>query len=81
LHATSRAADAVREGEPEVPEAFRVRALATGAVTGVVGLAGIGILNADAPLLFAGLTGRALPLVVFSVMAGIAVLIMLAVAR
>jgi cytochrome d ubiquinol oxidase subunit II len=75
LHATSRAADAVREGEPEVPEAFRVRALATGAVTGV------GILNADAPLLFAGLTGRALPLVVFSVMAGIAVLIMLAVAR
>jgi cytochrome d ubiquinol oxidase subunit II len=72
LAAVYLCADAVREGEPEVAEAFRARALGTGVVTGGVALAGIWILSADAPLLFAGLTGRALPLVVFSAVAGIA---------
>jgi cytochrome d ubiquinol oxidase subunit II len=64
--------DATRSGEPELAEAFRLRALATGAVTGVVALAGIAILASDAPQLFAGLTGRALPLVIFSAVAGAA---------
>jgi cytochrome d ubiquinol oxidase subunit II len=72
LAAVYLCADAVRAGEPEVAAAFRARALATGVATGVVALAGIWILRADAPLLFAGLTGRALPLVVFSAVAGIA---------
>jgi cytochrome d ubiquinol oxidase subunit II len=35
-------------------------------------LAGIWVLRADAPKLFGGLTGRALPLVVFSAVAGMA---------
>lgn len=66
LAATYLAADAHRRGEPTLAEGFRNRALATGAVTGVVALAGIAILQADAPRLFSGLTGRAAPLMVLS---------------
>ncbi|HVV22200.1 MAG TPA: cytochrome d ubiquinol oxidase subunit II, partial [Pseudonocardiaceae bacterium] len=72
LAAVYLCADAVRTGHGDLADAFRLRALVTGAVTGVIALAGIAILAADAPRLFTGLTGRALPLVVFSGVAGIA---------
>jgi cytochrome d ubiquinol oxidase subunit II len=72
LAAVYLCADAVRAGEPEIADAFRLRALLTGVITGVVALVGIWVLRSDAPLLFAGLTGRALPLVIFSAVAGIA---------
>ena len=55
--------DARREGEEDVAGQFRTRALGTAAVTGVVGLAGLFVLRSDAPLLFDGLTGRAVPVV------------------
>jgi cytochrome d ubiquinol oxidase subunit II len=71
LAAVYLCADAVRAGRPELASAFRLRGLITGGLTGVVALAGIGVLANDAPKLFAGLTGRALPLVVFSAVAGI----------
>lgn len=66
--------DARRDGEHDLAEAFRRRALVTAAVTGAVGLAGIAVLRADAPLLFAGLTGRGLPVVLLSVAAGLVAL-------
>ena len=66
--------DARRDGEHDLAEGFRRRALASGLVTGAVGLAGIAVLRADAPLLFDGLTGRGLPVVVLSVVAGLAAL-------
>lgn len=66
--------DARRDGEHELAEAFRRRALATAVVTGVVGLAGIAVLRADAPVLFDGLTGRGLPAVLLSVVAGLTAL-------
>ena len=65
--------DAHRSGEDELVEAFRRRALASGAVAGAMVLGGIGILHADAPELFDGLTtGRGRPLVAVSVLAGLA---------
>jgi cytochrome d ubiquinol oxidase subunit II len=71
LAAVYLTADARRAGEAELVEAFRRRALVSGAATGVVVLGGIGVLHADAPALFDGLTGRGLPLVVLSAITGV----------
>jgi cytochrome d ubiquinol oxidase subunit II len=71
LAAVYLCADATRAGRVDLAESFRLRTLVTGASTGVVALAGIGVLATDAPALFTGLTGRALPLVVCSAVAGI----------
>jgi cytochrome bd ubiquinol oxidase subunit II len=70
--------DARRTGDHDLTEWFRVRALAAGLVVGLIALGGIGILRADAPRLFDGLTGRALPLVVASALFGAASLFLLA---
>jgi cytochrome d ubiquinol oxidase subunit II len=72
LAATYLTQDAARSDEPDLVEQFRRRALITGVVVGVVALVGIAVLRADAPLLFEGLTGRALPLIVVSAAAGVA---------
>jgi cytochrome d ubiquinol oxidase subunit II len=69
--------DARRDGEHDLADAFRRRALVTAAVTGAVGLAGIAVLHADAPELFDGLVGRGLPVVVSSVVAGLGALALL----
>ena len=47
-------------------------------MTGVVGLAGLFVLRSDAPLLWDGLTGRAVPVVALSVVAGVAAVVFLA---
>ncbi|MGW5049895.1 cytochrome d ubiquinol oxidase subunit II [Actinokineospora sp. NPDC004072] len=69
--------DAARDGQADLAESFRLRALLSAVVTGAVGLAGIAILRHDAPLLFEGLTGRALPAVLLSVAAGLTALVLL----
>jgi cytochrome d ubiquinol oxidase subunit II len=69
--------DARRTGDPRLVEQFRVRALASGVVVGLVALGGIAVLQADAPRLFDGLTGRALPLVVASAGFGAASMVLL----
>jgi cytochrome d ubiquinol oxidase subunit II len=66
--------DAVREGDYYLAEQFRLRGLAAGAIAGVVALAGIVVLKADAPELFRGLTHRGLPLIVLSAVGGAATL-------
>lgn len=50
------ARDAVRAGDEGMAEYFRIRALGTGAATGLVAFSGIAVLRADAPSLYAGLT-------------------------
>jgi len=62
--------DARRDGEPELAEAFRRRALVMGTLTGVTALAGIAVLHTDAPRLFAGLTGHGLALIVATALFG-----------
>lgn len=76
LAAVYLCADARRE-QPELAATFRRKALGAAAVTGVVALGGIGVLHADAPVLFAGLLGRGLPLILLSVAAGLMALVLL----
>ena len=56
---------------------FRIRAVAAGVVAGVVALVGLFVVRSDAKYVFDGLTSRALPLVVVSVVAGLGGLVLL----
>jgi cytochrome d ubiquinol oxidase subunit II len=58
-------------GDPDLFRYFRSRALAAGAVTGAVSIAGIFVLRADAPRLFHQLSHRSLPLVVLAALCGL----------
>ena len=64
-------ADARRVGHDELVDSLRLRTLGVAVVTGLVVLAGLVPLSRDAPTLWAGLSGRALPLVALSAVAGI----------
>lgn len=81
LAAVFLCADARRANQDDLAEAFRTRALATAVATGAVGLGGIAVLRSDAPQLFDGLTGRGLPAVILSVLAGLAAVVLLALRR
>jgi cytochrome d ubiquinol oxidase subunit II len=75
LAAVYLAADAVRHGDSELAEAFRVRALGAGVVAGAVGIAGLVVLHADAHSLYSGLLhGAALAALIVSLLAGTAAL-------
>ena len=65
------------DAPPELVPYFRQRAWITAWVTGLLSIAGIFVLRADARRLFDGLLGRALPIVILSVLAGLAALILL----
>jgi cytochrome d ubiquinol oxidase subunit II len=71
LAAVYLTADARRAGDDDLVEAFRRRALGAGIVAGGLVLGGIGVLHADAPDLFSGLTGRGRPLVALAAVAGL----------
>jgi cytochrome d ubiquinol oxidase subunit II len=70
------AADAKRTGRPrELQDALRVRALAMGAVAGLVAVAGLIVVHADSHFLYTRLLeGRALAAVIVSALAGVATL-------
>ena len=78
LAAVYLTADARRNGEREVAESFRARGLILGVVTGATALAGIAVLRSDAHALFAGLTGRGLPLILATAAFGLVSLVLLA---
>ena len=71
LAAVFLTADSRRSGEHDLAGKFRARALVMGVVTGVTALAGIAVLHGDAPSLFAGLTGRGLPLIFATALFGV----------
>ena len=71
-------ADAARTGSANLAAQLRIRTLLVGMATGAVVLAGLIPLSSDAPTLWAGLTGRALPLVALSAGAGLLTLALLA---
>jgi cytochrome bd ubiquinol oxidase subunit II len=75
LAAVYLAADAARDGHAELEQQFRLRALAAGVVAGAIAIAGIFIVGADNRSLYDSLlTGRALPAVIVSALAGLATL-------
>ena len=74
--------DARREGHDDLADQFRTRALGTAATTGAVGPGRASSCCAPTrPLLFDGLVGRALPVIVVSVLAGVASIVLLLVRR
>jgi cytochrome d ubiquinol oxidase subunit II len=80
LAAVFLAADARRTGRPrELQEALRTRALAMGAVAGLLAVAGLIVLHADAHFLYLRLLrGTALAAVIVSALAGLATLALVA---
>lgn len=82
LAAVYLAADSERAGDPGLRAYFIRRALGAGAVSGLLAAATLAVLHSTASRVFSALTtGRALPLVVISVLAGGAVLGLLALDR
>ncbi len=74
LAAVFLTAEAGRGDDQTLTEACRRRALIAGVITGAAALVGILPLRSDAPTLFDGLTGRALPLIAISAGAGVTAL-------
>jgi cytochrome d ubiquinol oxidase subunit II len=72
LAAVYLTADARRADDLTLAAQFRRRALAAGAAAGIIAVVGIAVLRGTAPALAHGLTHRALPLVIASVVAGLA---------
>ena len=70
--------DARGHGEADLAGYFRRRAVLAGAVAGAVAAVGFVVVRAEAPTVFAGLTSRALPLVILSVLCGVGALVLLA---
>jgi cytochrome d ubiquinol oxidase subunit II len=78
LAAVFLSGDAVRNGDPDLAERFRARALASGVVAGAVATAGLVILQIDAERIFRRLTqGVGLPALIVSVLADVATLALL----
>ena len=69
--------DARRAGAPALERYFSTRALIAAVVTGGLAAAGLIVMHSDAKFVFDGLTGDGLPLVILSVLCGIAVLVLL----
>jgi cytochrome d ubiquinol oxidase subunit II len=70
--------EARRDDDAEMSEYFRRRALVAAVVVAVVGAVGMVVLHDDAPHVFDGMTGRALPVVIVGVACGIGALFLLA---
>ncbi|MCU0260603.1 MAG: cytochrome d ubiquinol oxidase subunit II [Ilumatobacteraceae bacterium] len=77
LAAAFLTAEAEHRGQPDVALACRRRAIGAGVVTGAVALVAILVLREDAPTLFDGLTGRAVPLIAISGIAGLLAMVTL----
>ncbi len=75
LAAVFLGADSRRAGRPELVRAFRKRALGSGLAAGALAIAGLAVVNSDAPDLYDGLTsGAGLACVIGSAVAGVATL-------
>jgi cytochrome d ubiquinol oxidase subunit II len=67
--------DSVRSGEPELSERFRARALGAGVAAGAIAVAGLIVLHGDAhPIYHQLVSGRALPGLIVSGVAGVVTL-------
>jgi cytochrome d ubiquinol oxidase subunit II len=66
--------DARREGDERLAEYFRLRALVSGGLTGLLAAVGLIVLHADARYVYDGLSSDALPLVLLSGLCGLGAL-------
>jgi cytochrome bd ubiquinol oxidase subunit II len=77
LAAVYLAADAAHDRQPELEQSFRLRAIGSGVTAGALAIASIFVLDGDDHRLFHSLlTGRALPAVIVSALAGLAALLL-----
>lgn len=75
LAAVFLGADSRRAGRPQLVRAFRARALGSGIVAGALAIAGLAVVNSEAPDLYEGLTtGAGLACVIVSALAGLVTL-------
>jgi cytochrome d ubiquinol oxidase subunit II len=81
LAAVFLTAEAHRAGEPDLEQWSRRRALSAATTAGVAAVVGLFVLRSDAHRLYTHLLGRGWPLVVISVLAGIAALLATVLAR
>jgi cytochrome bd ubiquinol oxidase subunit II len=82
LAAVYLAADARRQSERALAHDFRLRALAAGVVAGLLALAGLLVIRAEAPALWHGLSsGLGLALVIVSALAGVVTMVLVWVGR
>ena len=77
LAAVFLVSDARRAGAPDLERYFTTRALVAAVVAGALAAAGLVVLHSDARYVYDGLTGDGLPLVIVSVVCGVAVLVLL----
>ena len=67
--------DAVRVGDDDLVRGFRARALLAGIIAGAIAIGGLAVLHSDAHALFEELvTGKGLPALIVSALAGVATL-------
>jgi cytochrome d ubiquinol oxidase subunit II len=69
--------EARRDDDLELTEYFRRRAIVSAVAVAVVGAVGMVVLHDDAPYVFDGMTGRALPVVIVGVACGLGALVLL----
>ena len=82
LAAIYLAADSQRNGETGLAEAFRTRAIGAGVVTGLLALAGLGVMARDDSSIYDGLiSGAGLVAVIISGLAGLTAILLLATRR
>lgn len=72
LAATYLTVEAQNAGDQELLQAFRSRAIVSGAVTALIGAIAALLASIESPLLWSGLTGKALPLSLGAVLIGLA---------
>jgi cytochrome d ubiquinol oxidase subunit II len=77
LSAVFLVSDARRAGADDLERYFSTRALIAAVVAGVLAVVGLVLLHSDAKYVYDGLTGDGLPLVIVSLLCGIAVLVLL----
>jgi cytochrome bd ubiquinol oxidase subunit II len=77
LAAVFLVSDARRAGAADLERFFADRATWSAVAAGVLAVAGLVALHADAPTVYDGLTGDGLPLVIASALCGVAVLVLL----
>ncbi|MEN3298414.1 cytochrome d ubiquinol oxidase subunit II [Pseudonocardia sp.] len=74
-------ADSARREQPEMVRYFSYRAIAAGVLSGVLAAVNLLLMRTSSPYIFDRLVGPALPLVVVSVVAGIAALVLVVLRR